>query len=187
MRQTSDRHRRLGACSRATDVGEEWAEAAEAAEATQGGASTSQAVEVAGTSTQADLPSTTIQSSLSFPSQQAFLDGLSSPGFQQMINDILLEGDGGYRPETQFGGSQVHLDLNELVSGPSHIFIALGGTPSSAAHVPGGSWKVPFMEPARLPTPPSSLAPAEQPDEPAACGWARRAPRRRDCGTGGHM
>ncbi|MED6170264.1 hypothetical protein PIB30_029123 [Stylosanthes scabra] len=43
-----------------------------------------------------------------------------------------------------------------------------------------------FMEPARLPTPPMSPAPAEQPDEPAARGQARRAPRRRSCGTGGH-
>ncbi|MED6179972.1 hypothetical protein PIB30_005771 [Stylosanthes scabra] len=77
---------------------------------TQGGANTSQAVEVAGTSTQADLPSTpqtqwtAIASSLISP-LQAFLDGLSSPGFQQMITDILLEGDGSYRSDTQFDGS----------------------------------------------------------------------------------
>ncbi|MED6222316.1 hypothetical protein PIB30_063173 [Stylosanthes scabra] len=91
---------------------------------TQGGASTSQA--------------------------QAFLDGLSSPGFQHFISDMLQEGGGGYRPDTQFDGSQVHLDLNEPVSGPSHVFMALGGTPPSAAHVPGGSWDVSFMEPACL-------------------------------------
>ncbi|MED6188828.1 hypothetical protein PIB30_089591 [Stylosanthes scabra] len=35
------------------------------------------------------------------------------------------------------------------------------------------------MDPACLPTPPASLAPAEQPDEPAARGRARRAPRHR--------
>ncbi|MED6180609.1 hypothetical protein PIB30_011645 [Stylosanthes scabra] len=120
-------------------------------------------------------------------SQAAMLDGLSSPGFQQMINDILLEGDGGYRHDTEFDGSQVHLDPNEPVSGPSHVFMALGGTPPSAAHVPGGSWEVSFMEPARLPTSPVSPAPAEQPEDPAPRRRARRASRRRGCGTRGHM
>ncbi|MED6169219.1 hypothetical protein PIB30_019513 [Stylosanthes scabra] len=99
----------------------------------------------------------------------------------------MLEGGSGYRPDTQFDGSPVHLDLNKPVSGPSHLFMALGGTSPSTAHVPGGSWEVPFMEPARLPTPPESPAPAEQAYEPAARGRARRAPRRRGCGTGGHM
>ncbi|MED6124026.1 hypothetical protein PIB30_055146 [Stylosanthes scabra] len=115
---------------------------------------------------------------MSSPSQQAFLDGLSSPVFQQMISDIMLEGDSGYGPDTQFDGSPVHLDLNEPVSGPSHLFMALGGTPQSAAHVPGGSLEVPFMEITRLPTPPASPAPAEHAYEPAARGRARRAPRR---------
>ncbi|MED6193555.1 hypothetical protein PIB30_020699 [Stylosanthes scabra] len=124
---------------------------------------------------------------MSSPSQQAFLDGLSSPGFQQMISDIMLEGGSGYKPDMQFDGSLVHLDLNEPVSGPLHLYMALGGTPPSAAHVPGGSWEVPFMESAHLPTPPASPAPAEQAYEPAARGRARRAPRRRGCGTKGHM
>ncbi|MED6173110.1 hypothetical protein PIB30_056248, partial [Stylosanthes scabra] len=57
--------------------------------------------------------------------------------------------------------------------------MTLGGTSPSAAHVPGGSCDVPFLEPARLPTPPASPAPAEQPDEPAARERAHRAPRRR--------
>ncbi|MED6147005.1 hypothetical protein PIB30_040041 [Stylosanthes scabra] len=105
---------------------------------TQGGVSTSQAVKAAKTSTQADLPSTAqtqgtaIRSSLGFPSQ-GLLDGLSSPGFQQMISDILLDGDGGYKPDTQFDGSQVHLVLNEAVSDPTHAFIA------SRARCRGGS------------------------------------------------
>ncbi|MED6109318.1 hypothetical protein PIB30_032312 [Stylosanthes scabra] len=64
-----------------------------------------EAVEAAGTSTQADLPSTpqtqgtAIPSSMSSPSQQAFLDRLSSPEFQQMISDIMPQ-DSGYRPDT---------------------------------------------------------------------------------------
>ncbi|MED6183028.1 hypothetical protein PIB30_034152 [Stylosanthes scabra] len=72
------------------------------------GGQTTQAVEEAGTSSQAYLPSTpqiqgtTIPSSMSSPSQQAFLDELSSPGFQHFISDMLHEGDGGYRPDTQF-------------------------------------------------------------------------------------
>ncbi|MED6205231.1 hypothetical protein PIB30_016026 [Stylosanthes scabra] len=104
-----------------------------------------------------------------------------------MISDIMLEGGSGYRPDTQFDGFPVHLDLNEPVSGPSYLFMALGGTPPSVAHVPGGSWEVLFMEPARLPTPPTSPAPAEQAYEPAARGRARRAPRRRGCDTGCHI
>ncbi|MED6170694.1 hypothetical protein PIB30_033460 [Stylosanthes scabra] len=177
MCRPSDRLRRLGAYPRAVDIREGRAEA----------------VEAAWKGLTRRLPSrlrtqgTAIPSSLSSPSQLAFLDGLSSLGFQQMISDILLEGDGGYRPDTQFDGSQVYLDLNELVSGPSHVFMALGGTPPSATHVSGGSWEVLFMEPAGLPTPTASPAQAEHPDEPTARGQARRAPRRRGCGTGGHM
>ncbi|MED6215761.1 hypothetical protein PIB30_001382 [Stylosanthes scabra] len=121
------------------------------------------------------------------PSQQAFLDDLHSPGFEQLISDIMREGGSGYRPDTQFDGSPVHLDLNEPMSGSSHLFMALGGTPPSASHVPGASWDVPFMEPARLPTPPMSPAPAEQPGKPAAPGRARKALRRRGCSTGCHM
>ncbi|MED6193230.1 hypothetical protein PIB30_017196 [Stylosanthes scabra] len=63
---------------------------------------------------------------------QALLDELSSPGFQQMLSDILLPHDSGYRPDfdaTQFDGSQFHVDLNGPVSGPSHAFMALGRTP----------------------------------------------------------
>ncbi|MED6205529.1 hypothetical protein PIB30_018517 [Stylosanthes scabra] len=152
---------------------------------TQGGASTSRAVEEAGTSSRAYLSptpqtqGTTIPSTMSIPLQQ--------PGFEQLMSDIMREGGSAYRPDTQFDGSPVHLDLNEPMSGPSHLFMALGGTPPSASHVPGASWDVPFMELARLPTPPASPAPAEQPGEPAAPGWARRAPHRRGCGTGGHM
>ncbi|MED6192958.1 hypothetical protein PIB30_014743 [Stylosanthes scabra] len=101
-----------------------------------------------------------------------------------------IPADGGYRPDfdgTQFDGSQVHLDLNEPVSGPSHAFMTPGGTPPSAAHVPGGSWEIPFMAPARVPTPPASPTPAKQPEEPAARGRTHKALRRRGCGTGSHM
>ncbi|MED6192477.1 hypothetical protein PIB30_010412 [Stylosanthes scabra] len=75
---------------------------------TQCGASTSQAIEEAGTSSQAYLSptpqtqGTTILSTMSSPSQQAFLDGLHSPGFEQLISDIMREGDSGNRPDTQF-------------------------------------------------------------------------------------
>ncbi|MED6191014.1 hypothetical protein PIB30_111853, partial [Stylosanthes scabra] len=123
---------------------------------------------------------------MSSPSQQAFLDGLHSPGFEQLISDIVREGGSGYRPDTQFDGSPVHLHLNEPISGPSHLFMALGGTPLSASHMPGASWDVPFMEPARLSTPPVSPAPAKQAGEPVAPGRAHRAPLRRGCGTEGH-
>ncbi|MED6146856.1 hypothetical protein PIB30_038506 [Stylosanthes scabra] len=127
------------------------------------------AVEAAETSRQADLPSTPqtqrteIPSTLGSPSQ-TWLDGLSSLGFQQMLSDILIPVDGGYRPEfdgTQFDGSQVHIDLNEPVSGLLHAFMALSVTPPSAAHVPGGSWQVLFMALATVPAPPASSAPAE--------------------------
>ncbi|MED6170434.1 hypothetical protein PIB30_030858 [Stylosanthes scabra] len=89
-----------------------------------------------------------------------------------MIDEILMAGDDCYRPDfdgTQVDGSQVHLDLNEPVSGPSQAFMALGGTPPSA-HVPGASWEIPFMAPASVPTPPASPAPTEQSDEPEHVG-----------------
>ncbi|MED6209285.1 hypothetical protein PIB30_053197 [Stylosanthes scabra] len=154
---------------------------------------TIRAVEKAGTSSQAYLSptsqtqGTSIPSTMSSPSSQAFLNALHSPGLEQLMSDMMRDGGSAYRPDTQFDGSLVHLDLNEPMSGPSHIFMAAGGTPPSASHVPGASWDVPFMEPARLPTPPVSPAPAEQPGEPAASVRARRAPRRRGCGTGGHI
>ncbi|MED6140867.1 hypothetical protein PIB30_097607 [Stylosanthes scabra] len=62
------------------------------------------------------------------------------PGFQQMMDQILLPGEG-YRPDfdgTQFDGSQAHSDLNEPVSTPLQSFMALGGTPPSA-HMPDSS------------------------------------------------
>ncbi|MED6109533.1 hypothetical protein PIB30_034658 [Stylosanthes scabra] len=77
---------------------------------------------------------------MSSPSQQAFLDALHRPGFEQLMDDIMREGGSGYRSDTQFDGSPFHLDLNEPVSDPSHLFMALGGTPPSASHVPGASW-----------------------------------------------
>ncbi|MED6147194.1 hypothetical protein PIB30_041848 [Stylosanthes scabra] len=177
---------KMRACPRVMDVGE--------------GGVVADLVEAAGRGVTRRLPGrlrvvpapihgTEIPSNLGSPSQP-WLDGLSGPGFQLMISEILIPVDVGCWPEndgTQFDGSQVHIDLNEPVSGPSHVFMALGGTPLSAAHVPGGSWKVPFMAPATVLTPPASPAPAEQPDEPATCGWARRVPRRRGCSTGGHM
>ncbi|MED6132574.1 hypothetical protein PIB30_020220 [Stylosanthes scabra] len=195
MPESYARRREVGKTVRGRKAGRGRGEGGDTAptQQTQGGASTSRAIEDARTSSQAYLPctpqtqGTAIPLSMSSPSQQAFLDGLSSPGFEQLINDITLEQGGGYRPDTQFDGSQVHMDLNEPVSGLSHVFMALGGTPPSTTHVSSGSWEVPFMEPARLPTPPASPAPAEQPYEPAARVRARRAPRRRGCGTRGHM
>ncbi|MED6131302.1 hypothetical protein PIB30_008636 [Stylosanthes scabra] len=118
MPETYARRRGAGRPRRGGRAGRGRGEGGNAAptQQTQGGARTSQAVE-----------------------EQAFLDGLSSPGFQHFISDMLQEGDSGYRPDTQFDGSQAHLDLNEPVSGPSNVFMVLGRTPPSAAHVPGGS------------------------------------------------
>ncbi|MED6157502.1 hypothetical protein PIB30_023700 [Stylosanthes scabra] len=173
MRRPRNRRRRLGACQRPTHVGEGRADPIEVAES----------VEATGRGWRGAYPT-----DLGWCQHQAGgrgggdkFTGLppihpSDPGDHDPIE-----------PDTQFNGSQVHLDLIEPLSGPSHLFMALGGTPPSAAHVPSGSWDVPFMEHACLPTPPASPALAEQPDEPAARGRARRAPRRRGCGTGGHM
>ncbi|MED6199668.1 hypothetical protein PIB30_078077 [Stylosanthes scabra] len=89
----------------------------------------------------------------------------------------MAEGRGRSRGGEAVDGSQVHLDLNEPVSGPSQTFMLISGTPP-LAHVLGASWEIPFMAPASVPTPPASPALAEQPDEPAAHGQARRVPRR---------
>ncbi|MED6119000.1 hypothetical protein PIB30_007890 [Stylosanthes scabra] len=83
---------------------------------------------------------TTIPLTMSSPSQQAFLDALHSPGFEQLMSDIMHEGGSAYKPDTQFDGSPVHLDLNEPMFGPSHLFMTLGGTPPSASHMSGASW-----------------------------------------------
>ncbi|MED6188011.1 hypothetical protein PIB30_081876 [Stylosanthes scabra] len=78
---------------------------------TQGGASTSRAVEEAGTSSQAYLSptpqtqGTTIPSTMSSPSSQAFLDALHSPGFEQLMSGMMRESGSAYRPDTQFDGS----------------------------------------------------------------------------------
>ncbi|MED6175591.1 hypothetical protein PIB30_079822 [Stylosanthes scabra] len=156
-RRGADKPRRGGRAGRGRGEGDD----ADPTQQTQGGTSTSRA--------------------------QAFLDALHSPGFEQWMSDIMREGNSAYRPDTQFDGSPVHLDLNEPMFGPSHLFMDLGGTPPSASHVSGASWDIPFMEPARLPTPPVSPVPAKQSSEPTAPRRVRRAPRRRGCGTGGHM
>ncbi|MED6193679.1 hypothetical protein PIB30_021820 [Stylosanthes scabra] len=89
---------------------------------TQGGASTIQMVVAAGTSTQADFPSTPQTQGIEIPLSlgsplQALLDGLFSRGFQQILSNILLPPDGGYRPNfdaTQFDGSQFISTLTSL-------------------------------------------------------------------------
>ncbi|MED6147421.1 hypothetical protein PIB30_043891 [Stylosanthes scabra] len=131
----------------------------------QGGASTSRAHH-AGSSSRADLLSTPQNQGIEIPStsaspSQAWPHGLSSPGFQQLMQEILLPGD-------------------------DEAFIAHGGTPPSA-HVPGTSWEIPFMAPAHVSTPPVSPAPAKQPNKPATRGRARKVPHRRGCRTGGLM
>ncbi|MED6137584.1 hypothetical protein PIB30_066264 [Stylosanthes scabra] len=68
----------------------------------QGGPSTSHAHD-AGRSTQVEVPTTPqIEQTVATPTiaspSQAFLDRLSSPWFQQMMDQILLPGEG-YRPD----------------------------------------------------------------------------------------
>ncbi|MED6183590.1 hypothetical protein PIB30_039170 [Stylosanthes scabra] len=138
-------------------------------EQSQGGPSISHAHDV-GTSTQAEVPSTpqtrqiVATPTIGSPSQ-TFLDGLSSPRFLQMMDQILL---------------------SEPVSAPSQSFMELGSTPPSA-HMPDPSWEMSFMEPTAIPTPPTSPASAEHRDEPPARGRGRRIPRRRGCDTGRHI
>ncbi|MED6205609.1 hypothetical protein PIB30_019167 [Stylosanthes scabra] len=121
------------------------------------------------------------------PHRDGRAGGGRGEGGDALMSDMMRKSGSAYRPDMQFDGSPVHLELNEPMSGLLHLFMALGGTPPSASHVPGASWDVRFMEPAHLPTPPVSPAPAEQPDEVATPGRARRAPRHRGCGTGGYM
>ncbi|MED6117664.1 hypothetical protein PIB30_111929 [Stylosanthes scabra] len=89
------------------------------------------------------------------------------------------------RPAFDGRQAQARMDLNEPASAPSHLFTAYAGTPASAymhdAH---------FMDP--YPIPPQG--PEDPPADDAAgdegvapIGRGRRVPRRRGCGTGGHM
>ncbi|MED6204860.1 hypothetical protein PIB30_012631 [Stylosanthes scabra] len=53
---------------------------------------------------------------MSSPSSQVFLDALHSPGFVQLMSDMMREGRSAYWPDTQFDDSPVHLDLNKPMS-----------------------------------------------------------------------
>ncbi|MED6108911.1 hypothetical protein PIB30_028646 [Stylosanthes scabra] len=53
-------------------------------------------------------------------------EGLSSPGFQNLTDQILVPNDG-YMLE--FDDTQFDVDLKELDSGPSQFFMVLGSTP----------------------------------------------------------
>ncbi|MED6132233.1 hypothetical protein PIB30_017310 [Stylosanthes scabra] len=85
------------------------------------------------------------------PSQD-FMVGLNIPGFQRTLQQLMVD-DMTYRPEFDGRQVQVHMDLNEPASAPSHLFTAYVGTLASAymqdAH---------FMDP--YPVPPPERLPA---------------------------
>ncbi|MED6203194.1 hypothetical protein PIB30_113153, partial [Stylosanthes scabra] len=120
---------------------------------------------------------------LGSPSQD-FLVGLNSPGFQRHLQHIFT-GDMVYRPEFDGSSRMSQMDLNEPASAPSQIFKAHAGTPPSA-HVPDPYVLV--SDPAPAPPPQDHALPITDADDGGAPrGRARRVPRRRGCGTGGHM
>ncbi|MED6198659.1 hypothetical protein PIB30_068577 [Stylosanthes scabra] len=117
------------------------------------------------------------------PSQD-FMVGINSPGFQRTLQQLMVD-DTTYRPGFDGSQVQVHMDLNEPTSAPSHLFTAYAGTPTSA-----------YMQDAHFMD--QYLIPPQEPEDPLAddaCGdegvapmWrGRRVPRHRGCGTGGHM
>ncbi|MED6225776.1 hypothetical protein PIB30_096948 [Stylosanthes scabra] len=111
--------------------------------------------------------------------------GLSSPGFQAMVDEILHANDGN-RPEFEGSHIQFVVDPNELVSAPSRTFMALGGTPPSA-HMPDPSWRMPLPAPALVSTPPSSSAHGGYNDQAPVRGRGRWIPRRRSCDAREHI
>ncbi|MED6191997.1 hypothetical protein PIB30_006145 [Stylosanthes scabra] len=153
-----------------------------------GGASSSQAHEV-GTTQQSEVPPTPQAhfdcGTPTFGSlSQDFLVRLNSPGFQRTLQQIFTR-DTIYRPYVDGSHGQIQVDLNEPASYPSHMFMTYAGTPPSA-YTPE-----PYVVA-------SETAPDPAPDDPAAhdrdgdeggvpMGRGRRVPRRRGCGTWGHM
>ncbi|MED6178747.1 hypothetical protein PIB30_110558, partial [Stylosanthes scabra] len=94
-------------------------------------------------------------------------------------------GDTVYRPEFDGSSRMSQMDLNEPPSAPSQIFKAHAGTPPSA-HVPDPYVLV--SDPAPAPPPQDHALPITDADDGGAPrGRARWVPRRRGCGTGGHM
>ncbi|MED6222205.1 hypothetical protein PIB30_062131 [Stylosanthes scabra] len=63
------------------------------------------------------------------PSQD-FMVGLNSPGFQRTLQQLMVD-DTTYRPGFDGSQVQVHMDLNEPASAPSHLFTAYAGTLAS--------------------------------------------------------
>ncbi|MED6164712.1 hypothetical protein PIB30_092795, partial [Stylosanthes scabra] len=120
---------------------------------------------------------------LGSPSQD-FLVGLNSPGFQRHLQQIFT-GDTVYRPEFDGSSRMSQMDLNEPASAPSQIFMAHAGTPPSV-YVPDPYVLV--SDPAPAPPPQDHAVPITDADDGGAPrGRARRVPRRRACGNGGHM
>ncbi|MED6122477.1 hypothetical protein PIB30_040207 [Stylosanthes scabra] len=120
---------------------------------------------------------------LGSPSQD-FLVGLNSPGFQRHLQQIFT-GDTVYRPEFDESSRMSQMDLNEPASAPSQIFMAHAGTPPSA-YVPDPYALV--SDPAPAGPPQDDAVPITDADDGGTPrGRGRRVPRRRACGTGGHM
>ncbi|MED6209597.1 hypothetical protein PIB30_056256 [Stylosanthes scabra] len=109
---------------------------------------------------------------------------LNSPGFQRHLQQIFT-GDTVYRPEFDGSTRMSQMDLNEPASAPSQLFMAHAGTPPSAY------MSDPYIvasEAAAAPPPEDHIvANTDADDGGAPRGRGRRVPRRRACGTGGHM
>ncbi|MED6126916.1 hypothetical protein PIB30_083119 [Stylosanthes scabra] len=109
---------------------------------------------------------------------------LNSPGFQRHLQQIFTGGTV-YRPEFDGSTRMSQMDLNEPASAPSQLFMAHAGTPPSA-YMPD-----PYIvasEPAAVPPPEDHIvANTDADDGGAPRGRGRRVPRRRACGTEGHM
>ncbi|MED6151200.1 hypothetical protein PIB30_080189 [Stylosanthes scabra] len=135
-----------------------------------GGASSSHQ---AGPSQQSEVPATPQHhfdsSTLVFGSpSQDFMVGLNSPGFQRTLQQFMVD-DTTYRPGFDGSQVQVHMDLNEPASAPSHLFTAYAGTPTSA-----------YMQDAHFMD--QYLIPPQAPEDPLAddaCGDEGVAPMER--------
>ncbi|MED6135900.1 hypothetical protein PIB30_050993 [Stylosanthes scabra] len=113
-----------------------------------------------------------------------FMIGLNSPGFQQTLQQLMVD-DTSYRPGFDGRQVQVQMDLNEPASAPSHLFTAYAGTPASA-YMQDAHFMNPYPIPPQGPEdPPADDAAGDEGVAPV--GRGRRVPRRRGCGTGGHM
>ncbi|MED6172573.1 hypothetical protein PIB30_051333 [Stylosanthes scabra] len=105
--------------------------------------------------------------------------------FSDLVAIWAQEGGESTSSHAAIGTPEFHVDLNEPASDYHDVYFSLGGTPASAYPHAGPSVPAPEVPQPPVQDPPED-PPVDEDDIPLACRL-RRVPRRRGCGTGGHI